>query len=123
MHLDYVHQVLRAVAEEEDGSLRFRTTAETDHEVRLMAEAGLVDATLSDGTVGSFTTIHRLTDLGRTFLRAFKHDPVIIRSLLSYLPPPPAVEDDSDYEPDVLKKWNANFALNLHPPTEPPRVR
>ena len=33
-----------------------------------MAEAGLVDATLSDGKNESFTVINRLTDFGRILL-------------------------------------------------------
>jgi hypothetical protein len=37
-----------------------------------MAEAGLVDATFSDGKDESFTAINRVTDLGHKFLRTFK---------------------------------------------------
>ena len=46
-----------------------------DHQVRLMASAGLVEATLDDGKEGSFTSINRVTAAGQTFLRAFKNIP------------------------------------------------
>lgn len=71
MNLNYVHKLLIA-ADEQPRSFLKLLGGRADHEVRLMAEAGLVDATLSDGKAGSFTVINHVTDLGHTFLRAFK---------------------------------------------------
>ena len=47
-----------------------------DRQVRLMASAGLVEATLDSGKEGSFTVINRVTATGRSFLRAFKNIPM-----------------------------------------------
>lgn len=74
MNLLYAHKLLVAASEQRHGFLRIRGR-HADHQVRLMAEAGLVEATLSDGKPKSFTAINRLTDFGRTFLRAFKDPP------------------------------------------------
>ena len=44
-------------------------------EVREMAEAGLITATLRDGRAGSFTAVNSVTDAGLQFLRVFRpHD-------------------------------------------------
>lgn len=74
MHLSYVHKLLVAADQQRYGFLKIRGR-QARHEVQLMAEAGLVDATLSNGKDESFTAIHRLTDLGHTFLRTFKDTP------------------------------------------------
>jgi hypothetical protein len=71
MNLAYVHRLLIAADEQRDGHLKV-VGQRADCEVRLMAKAGLVEATLSDGNGEPFTSINRLTDLGRTFLRALK---------------------------------------------------
>jgi hypothetical protein len=71
MNLPYAHKLLVAANQQRHGFLRIRRR-QADRQVRLMAEAGLDDATLSDGKTKSFTAINRLTDLGRAFLRAFK---------------------------------------------------
>jgi hypothetical protein len=83
VNLSYVHKLLVAADQQRHGFLRIRGR-QADHEVRLMADAGLVDATLSDGKDESFTAIKRLTDLGRTFLRTFKDLPI---PALALLPP------------------------------------
>jgi len=75
MNLAYVQKLLVAVDQQRHGFLQIRGR-QADHEVRLMAEAGLVDATLSDGKDESFTAINRLTDLGHKFLRTFKDYPI-----------------------------------------------
>lgn len=71
MNLSYAHKLLVAADQQRHGFLQIRGRR-ADHEVRLMAEAGLVDATLGDGKKESFTAINRLTDLGYKFLRTFK---------------------------------------------------
>jgi hypothetical protein len=71
MNLAYVHRLLIAADEQPDEHLKV-LGRRADREVRLMAGAGLVEATLSNGKGEPFTSINRLTDLGRTFLRAFK---------------------------------------------------
>jgi hypothetical protein len=44
-----------------------------------MADAGLVDATLSDGKDEPLTAINRVTDLGQSFLRSFKPPQITAR--------------------------------------------
>lgn len=75
MNLAYVHRLLIAADQQPDAHLKVLGWR-ADCEVRLMAEAGLVEATLNDSEDESFTSINRLTDLGRTFLRAFKDSPI-----------------------------------------------
>ena len=74
MNLPYAYKLLVAASQQRPGFLRIRGR-QADREVRLMADAGLVVATLSTGEAKSFTVINSLTDLGRTFLRAFKEPP------------------------------------------------
>lgn len=71
MNLPYTFQLLAAADETRHGFIKLRGF-QADQEVRLMAAAGLVDATFDDGKTGSFTSINRLTTTGETFLRAFK---------------------------------------------------
>ena len=71
MNLTYAHKLLIAADEQRHGFIKLRGVA-ADREVRLMAAAGLVDATFNDGREGSFTSINRLTAHGESFLRAFK---------------------------------------------------
>jgi len=74
MNLAYVHKLLVAADQQRHGFLKVRGR-HAKHEVRLMAAAGLVDATLSDGKDKSFTAINHLTDSGHAFLRVFKDSP------------------------------------------------
>ena len=78
MNLSYVHKLLVAADQQRHGFLRIRDR-QADRQVRLMAGAGLVDATLSNGKDESFTAIDRLTDLGRTF----KDTPISAPALFS----------------------------------------
>ena len=75
MDLSYAHKLLVATTQQRHGFLKIRGR-QADHEVRLMVEAGLVDATFGDGKDGSFTAINRVTKLGHAFLRAFKDSPL-----------------------------------------------
>ena len=75
MNLSYAHKLLVAADEQRHGFLQIRGRR-AEHEVQLMAKAGLVDATLGDGKDESFTAINRLTDLGHKFLRTFKDSAV-----------------------------------------------
>jgi hypothetical protein len=81
MNLSYVHKLLVAADQQRHGFLRI-LDRQADRQVRLMAGAGLVDATLSNGKDESFTAINRLTDLGRTFLRTFKDTPISAPALV-----------------------------------------
>jgi hypothetical protein len=71
MNLPYTYELLAAADEQRHGFIKLRGI-QADHEVRLMAKAGLVKATFNDGKEGSFTSINRVTETGQTFLRAFK---------------------------------------------------
>ena len=75
MNLTYAHKLLVAADEQRHGFIKLRGV-EADREVRLMAAAGLIDATFNDGREGSFTSINRLTAHGESFLRAFKDKPI-----------------------------------------------
>jgi hypothetical protein len=94
MNLAYVHRLLIAADEQRDGHLKV-VGQRADCEVRLMAKAGLVEAILSDGKGEPFTFINRLTDLGRTLLRAFKSISIPTR------PRPAQVEG-------MAGEWNLN---------------
>jgi hypothetical protein len=72
MNLRFTYQLLTAADEQRHGFIKLRGI-QADHEVRLMAQAGLVEATLDDGKEGSFTSINRVTETGQTFLRTFKN--------------------------------------------------
>jgi hypothetical protein len=75
MNLSYVYTLLAAADEQSDGIVKLRG-AEADREVRLMAHAGLVEASFDDGTEGSFTCINRISSTGQMFLRTFRNHPI-----------------------------------------------
>ena len=75
MNLHYAYEVMVAADEQRHGFMKLRGT-QADHEVRLMAQAELVEATFDDGKEGSFTSINRVTATGQAFLRAFKSLPI-----------------------------------------------
>jgi hypothetical protein len=79
MNLPYTYQLLTAADQQRHGFIKLRG-AHADYEVRLMAEARLVEATFGDGKEGSFTSINRVTETGQAFLRAFKDQPDTSRS-------------------------------------------
>ena len=71
MNLPYTYALLSAANLQRHGFIKLRGP-EADRQVRLMAEAGLVDATFNDGQPGSFTSINRIRKAGEAFLRAFQ---------------------------------------------------
>lgn len=75
MNLLYAYEVMVAANEQRHGFIKLRGM-QADHEVRLMAQAALVEATFDDGKEGSFTSINRITSTGQAFLRAFKSLPM-----------------------------------------------
>jgi hypothetical protein len=81
MNLRLVHKLLVAADRQPHGFLQIHGR-QADKEVRLMAAAGLVEATLSDGKAQLVTSIIRLTAFGHSFLRAFTKTPI-----LAVLPP------------------------------------
>jgi hypothetical protein len=106
MNLSYTYQLLVAADEQRHGFIKLRGH-EADHEVRLMAEAGLVEASFDDGQEGSFSSINRLTKAGHTFLRAFKN-----RTL------PDAATVNETFAPAqtiVAAPWNARLDFDLAP--------
>jgi hypothetical protein len=73
MNLDLVYQLLVAATEQRHGFLKIpKGWAEGEGDVREMANAGLVEATVDDGKEGGFTAINRVTAAGETFLRLFE---------------------------------------------------
>jgi len=74
MNLDDVHAILVATTEQPHGFLKI-VNPKLEPEVREMAAAGLITATLNDGKAGSFTAVNSVTEAGRRFLRIFRpHD-------------------------------------------------
>jgi hypothetical protein len=70
MDLSYTYQLLEAADAQPQGFIKLRGFR-ANRQVRLMAAAGLVDATLSDGKEDSFTSINAVSVKGHRFLRAF----------------------------------------------------
>jgi hypothetical protein len=81
MNLAFAHKLLAAAHTRRHGFLKVRGRP-AEEEVRLMAEFGLVEATLNDGTEGSFTAITGLLPAGDGFLRTFKDHPLPERPVL-----------------------------------------
>jgi hypothetical protein len=74
MNLDLAHAILIATTRQPYGFLKIVNPTLVP-EVREMAEAGLIKATISDGKPGSFTAVNSVTEDGLKFLRVFRpHD-------------------------------------------------
>src|SRR5688500_10212920 len=74
MNLDNAHAILVATTEQRHGFLKI-ADPKLEAEVREMAEAGLITATLSGEKGGAFTAVNSITDSGLQFLRVFRrHD-------------------------------------------------
>lgn len=83
MNLTLTHALLATTDEQPHGFLKVRGP-HLIHEVELMAEAGLVDASIGSTDAEAFAVINRVTDSGRRFLHTFKHKtPPRIASLAS----------------------------------------
>ena len=67
-----VHTLLTATNEQPYGFLRVRG-ADLIREVKLMADAGLVQASRGEDGDGPVAVINRVTDEGEAFLRAFRN--------------------------------------------------
>jgi hypothetical protein len=74
VNTNLVHTLLAAAEEQSSGFLNVRG-ADQVREVELMAEAGLVDASLGNAGAVEFAVINRVTEQGHAFLRAFKNQP------------------------------------------------
>jgi hypothetical protein len=72
MNLPHVFELLNSAPEQR---IELRGS-NAERQVRLMAGAGLVEATLDDGQDGSFTSVNRITATGHAFLRVFKKFPM-----------------------------------------------
>ena len=76
MNLYLVDKLLRAAQNQPYGFLKV-SGRNLAREVELMAAAGLVDASPTVHGLETYAVIKRVTDSGRSFLRAFKeHAPV-----------------------------------------------
>jgi hypothetical protein len=74
MNLNLVHKLLKAANDQPYGFLKVRG-AQLAREVQLMASAGLVEAATTVDGLETFAVINRITESGRSFLRAFKDQP------------------------------------------------
>ena len=72
VNLNLAHALLVASDGQPQGSLKVRS-ADLVREVEQMAAAGLVEAAVENRDAEAYAVINRVTDAGRTFLRAFKH--------------------------------------------------
>lgn len=97
MQIPYACGLLTAANEQRHGFIKLRG-AHADHEIRLMAAAGLVRATFARDEHGTFTSINRVLDAGQTFLRNSRKpsDPA---------PPQPMTASQDA----VVAKWKARF--------------
>lgn len=74
MNLDNAHAILVATTEQPHGFLKI-ADPKLEPDVRELADAGLITATLAGGKAGSFTAVNSVTDSGLQFLRVFRrHD-------------------------------------------------
>jgi hypothetical protein len=102
MNLPYTYELLAAADEQSHGLIKLRGI-QADHEVRLMTQAGLVEATFNDGKEGCCTAITRVTEAGQTFLRALKDHTTPVEATLTAS------------QAAVMTKWKANFDSGLIP--------
>jgi hypothetical protein len=79
MNLHLVHKLLQAANDQPYGFLKVRG-ANLAREVEMMASAGLIEATGPVYGLETFAVIKRVTDSGRSFLRAFRDHPLPARS-------------------------------------------
>ena len=104
MNLPYTYQLLAAASGQRHGFIKLRG-ARANYEVRLMAQAGLVEATLDDGTEGSFTSINRVTEKGEAFLRTFDRQ---------QWPDVPGPDEAAGVDQSaVIAKWKLRFSMGL----------
>ena len=82
VNINLLHTLLAEAAEQPSGFLNVRGVDQV-REVELMAEAGLVDASVGNAGAVEFAVINRVTEQGHAFLRAFKNKPPKIRTLAS----------------------------------------
>jgi hypothetical protein len=101
MNLPYIYELLVAANGRRPGFLKLQGL-QADHEVRLMAQAGLVDATFDDGNQGSFTSINSVTAAGQTFLRTFKDQAIPGEAILA--------NSIAVSQGAVLAKWKSIFS-------------
>jgi hypothetical protein len=73
MNLNLVHKILRAANDQPYGFLKVNGR-HLAREIELMAAAGLVEAAPTVHGLETYAVIKRVTDLGQSFLRAFKDD-------------------------------------------------
>jgi hypothetical protein len=73
MNLNLVHKILRAANDQPYGFLKVNGR-DLAREIELMAAAGLVEASPTVYGLETYAVIKRVTDLGQSFLRAFKDD-------------------------------------------------
>jgi len=104
MNLPYIYELLAAADEQRHGILKLRGI-QADHEVRLMVQAGLVEASFEDGADGTFTSINSLSLAGQTFLRAFKDHPIPDETSIT--------ETFSASQAVLVAKWKSNFETGL----------
>jgi hypothetical protein len=72
VNLNLAHALLVAADGQPYGFLKVRS-ADLVREVELMAEAGLVEASLGNTDPEAYAAINRVTESGQAFLRAFKN--------------------------------------------------
>jgi hypothetical protein len=79
MNLPLAHKIIGAAEHQPAGFLKVRGR-EAAREVHLMAEAGLVRATESDGLDPTEAVITRVTHAGHQFYRALRHHPAFLKN-------------------------------------------
>jgi hypothetical protein len=73
MNLNLVHKILLAANDQPYGFLKVNGR-HLAREVELMAAAGLIEASPTVHSIQTYAVIRRVTDSGKSFLRAFKDE-------------------------------------------------
>ncbi len=117
MNRPYACKLLTVANEQRHGFVKLRGI-QADHEVRLMVQAGLVEATFGEDKEGSFTSINSVTEAGQTLLQTSKDHSAVPAPVLVLPRTKTAAEKQSDSQAAVLEKWSVKFALSLSRPEE-----
>lgn len=102
MHVPYTCGLLTAANEQRHGFIKLRGVY-ADREVRMMVNAGLVNATFATDDYGAFASINRVLAAGQTFLRASNEQSALSPATTRARAPMTASQNA------VVGKWSARL--------------
>jgi DNA-binding PadR family transcriptional regulator len=109
MNLVYAHRLMGAAARQENARLSVTNRSERK-ELQEMADAGLVEITAEGSDAEPALRLERLTDLGRTFLRAFRTEapgtafPITVEKRIES-------QERADSSAASVSKWRNKFLV------------